>query len=134
LAEAHLIADALGVTWQQFTEEYIDERWPGTQSLLIRQNHGLCVFLKTCRHKGCPPTADCLIHYFKPLCCREWKTALDRPECQQGLKQQWGLTVDSSRGLRGPEDKLKAFARYINRSPAPFIQNKKPGDLPSARL
>jgi Fe-S-cluster containining protein len=113
LAEARQIAGALGVSWHQFRQKYLDQRWPGTNSLLIRQNSGRCAFLKTSRHKGNTPTADCVIHAFKPACCREWKAGLDRAECQQGLKILWGVTVDSSEAFCGPREKIQDLQRFI---------------------
>jgi Fe-S-cluster containining protein len=114
LAEAHRIADTLGVSWQYFADEYSDKRWPGIRSLLVRQKNGFCAFLKTSPPEEQPLTVDCLIHDFKPACCREWKTGLHRPECQQGLKNQWGVSVDASGALCGARDKIEAFERFIN--------------------
>ena len=104
-----MIAKKLEISWQQFLDEYTDPRWPGTTSFLIRHNDGGCVFLKLS-----PDNQKlCLIHDFKPECCREWTSGLQRPECQDGLKRNWGLIVDSSGTVSGTQNKLEEFERFI---------------------
>jgi Fe-S-cluster containining protein len=108
--EAHRIADKLKISWDQFRKEYTDPRWPGTQSFLIKHTNGACLFLKTSADKK---QKICLIHDIKPDCCREWIQGPDRPECREGLKMIWGLTIDDSGRIFGLPEKLEAFQKYL---------------------
>ena len=110
LEEAHLIANRLKVSWEYFLAEYADHRWPGNQSILIRHSNGACLFLQNYPQKK---QSLCLIHEYKPACCLEWESRLDRQDCREGLKNQWGLTLDTSGRIVGSEEKLKAFDRFL---------------------
>ena len=104
LAEAQRIAGQLGLTGEDFRLRYADPRWPGERSLLVRQENGCCLFLQRPDENG---DELCGIHSFKPLSCREWTPGLDRRECQAGLARRWGITVDSSGGLKGPDERTR---------------------------
>ncbi len=45
LVEARQIADELGFDWDEWLDRYVDQRWPGTDSFLLRHCNGACVFL-----------------------------------------------------------------------------------------
>lgn len=111
LAEGHRIADSLGLTWEEFRNSYADRRWPGEQSILLRQEPGGCPFLERC---GEGTEARCSIHSFKPASCREWTANLDRPECQAGLAKRWGLIVNSRGELEGPDERIRDFRLYLD--------------------
>ena len=110
LEEAHLIADRLKVGWEYFLAEYADQRWPGKQSILIRHSNGACLFLQICPQKM---QRLCLVHDCKPACCLEWESGLERADCREGLKTQWGLTLDPSGLIAGSEEKLEVFDRFL---------------------
>jgi hypothetical protein len=46
LVEARQIADELGLDWDEWLDRYVDQRWPGTDSFLLRHCNGACVFLE----------------------------------------------------------------------------------------
>lgn len=110
LSEARDIADKLGVSWENFLEKYTDHRWPGTRSILIRHRDRACIFLTDSSDKK---QRLCLIHNFKPACCRDWHSGPERPECREGLKTKWGLTVDAAGHIAGDGPGLKAFEKFI---------------------
>jgi Fe-S-cluster containining protein len=108
--EAESLAKNLGITMQAFIDNYIDPRWPGTESVVVRHVAGRCPFLDQ-------PEGSifglCRIHTFKPFCCRQWQASPDRKECRQGLNRYWGLAVNEQGELVGsPEDKL-CFQIYV---------------------
>jgi len=110
LTEAHRICEKLALHWENFLADYIDPRWPGTQNLLIRQVNRACIFLK--------PSLDkkhllCAIHDFKPSCCLEWKSGLDRAECQSGLLAKWSLEINNRGKIQGTEEQIKLFKEYL---------------------
>jgi Fe-S-cluster containining protein len=109
LSEAHIICDKLGLTWERFLTEFTDPRWPGTLSLLIRHINGGCIFLTT---SGDGKQSLCSIHDYKPSCCRDWKSGLDRIECQEGLFSKWGLVADSNGRITGTKQNLELFKDY----------------------
>lgn len=111
LAEAQRMAGELGLTEESFRDRYADRRWPGESSLLVRQEHGCCPFLK---RSGENDDELCGIHSFKPLCCREWTPGLDRRECQAGLARRWGITVDSSGELKGPDERIRDLRLFMD--------------------
>lgn len=80
--EAMQIARKLNILWTEFVTNYIDPRWPGTRSYLLRQVNGACVFLQQVDKSQ---VATCLIHPFRPESCRSWQAGLDKPECKEGL-------------------------------------------------
>ena len=110
LLDARQIADAVGLTWEDFWDRYTDRRWPGERSFLLRQIDGHCPFLKS-SGKG---DELCAIHTFKPASCREWTASLDRRECQTGLAKRWGLTVNSLGELEGPDERIRDFHLYMD--------------------
>jgi Fe-S-cluster containining protein len=110
LEEAHLIASRLGSGWEHFLAAYSDPRWPGDQIVLVRHIKGACPFLQTYPEKK---QRLCLIHSYKPKCCREWESRLDRADCREGLKTIWDLTVDSAGQVSGTREKIESFACYL---------------------
>jgi Fe-S-cluster containining protein len=110
LAEVERIAGELGLTGEDFREKYADRRWPSERSLLVRQEHGCCTFLERSGENG---DELCGIHFFKPLSCREWTPALDRCECQAGLARRWGIVVDSSGELKGPDERMRDLDLFM---------------------
>ena len=111
LAEARRIADVLGVDWQELRDKYLDCRWPGTQSFLLRQESGACVFL---RRESDERKTSCLIHPFRPSSCREWTPDLFRRECQAGLSKLWGLKVNASGQIEGSAEKFQDFYSFLD--------------------
>ena len=110
LPEVKLIAGKLGISWKSFLQDYTDPRWPGTTSFLLLQNNGVCLFLKSSTDNK---QNLCLIHDFKPSCCLDWKSSLERRECREGLKTRWDLAVDSSGRISGSREKLAEFERFL---------------------
>jgi hypothetical protein len=39
---------------------------------------------------------------------------LECPECQEGLRTRWNLTIDSSGRITGLQQHLEAFEKYVN--------------------
>jgi Fe-S-cluster containining protein len=111
LAEARSIAEKLNLSWEHFVTEFTDPKWPGIQSFLIRHNQNGCIFLNT---NPATKQSYCQIHAFKPACCREWKSGLERSECQKGLKSHWDLRVDSDNQICGTKEQLAALKTYID--------------------
>lgn len=105
-AEAEHIADSLGVSLEVFLERYVDDSWFEPGYYLLDNQDGACIFLSESEDAR---IKFCRIHSIRPQVCREWQPGLDRKECLEGLEKCWGLTVDSSGQLRGPEDKLREF-------------------------
>jgi Fe-S-cluster containining protein len=110
LAEAQLLTQKLGISWEQFLNSYADNRWPGTASYLLRHQNGACIFLGS---SSVSKQRLCIIHAFKPDCCLEWQARQDKPECREGLQKNWQLTVDSTGRICGAQDKLEEFQRYL---------------------
>ncbi len=110
-AEAQRIAGELGLTGEDFWGRYADRRWPGERSLLVRHEHGCCPFLEKSGENG---DELCGIHSFKPLSCREWTPGLDRRECQAGLARRWGIVVDSSGELKGPDERMRDLRLFMD--------------------
>jgi Fe-S-cluster containining protein len=109
-AEAQILAKNIGVTWQVFIDCYLDPRWPGTETLVVRHNAGKCPFLDQ--------PADsifglCRIHEFKPFCCHQWQASLDRKECRQGLSRYWNLSVGENGELEGSPEDILCFQTLI---------------------
>ena len=46
LMEAQRIADDLGLPFDVFLDRYVDQRWHGSESFLLRQRGGACIFLE----------------------------------------------------------------------------------------
>ncbi len=110
LVEARRIAHELGMIWDDFASQYLDKRWPGTESMLLRQSHGGCLFLE--QEEG-SAIASCHIHAFRPSSCREWTPGVSRPECQQGLEKCWGLQVDDQGKLKGSRANRQRFQVFL---------------------
>ena len=110
LIEARLIAGELGITWEEFLGRYIESRWPGVESYLLRLRNGACVFLEQVEGSN---TSSCLIHHFKPSACKEWTPGLYRPECQKGLSKCWGLGVSASWEIVGTKERIESFRRFL---------------------
>ena len=110
LPEAERIAGELGLALDAFRERYADRRWPGEKSILVCQENGCCPFLDRSGESG---DELCVIHTFKPSSCREWTPGLDRRECQDGLARRWGVAVDSSGELRGPDERMRDFRLFM---------------------
>jgi Fe-S-cluster containining protein len=110
-AEAQRIAGELRLTLEDFRDRYADRRWPGERSLLVRQEHSCCPFLERSGENG---DELCGIHSFKPLSCREWTPGLDRRECQAGLARRWGIIVDSSGELKGPDERMRDLRLFMD--------------------
>jgi len=110
LMEAQRIADDLGLPFDVFLDRYVDQRWHGSESFLLRQRGGACIFLE---HPEGSNKTTCLIHRVKPALCREWTPSLYRRECREGLDKYWRLTVSASGQLEGTEEKLRDFHSFI---------------------
>ncbi len=110
LVEARQIADELGFDWDEWLDRYVDQRWPGTNSFLLRHCNGACVFLERIEARN---VSRCLIHSFKPSACREWTPSLYRRDCKEGLAQRWGLTVNPLGQIEGSRQKLLDFYSCI---------------------
>jgi Fe-S-cluster containining protein len=106
LSEGRRIADALGLTWEEFLDRYADQRWPGVGNVLLHQRNGACVFLE--QTEGSKVTR-CVIHPVRPSACAEWVPTLYRKECQQGLIRYWGLKVKPSGQLEGARQRVREF-------------------------
>jgi Fe-S-cluster containining protein len=109
-AEALKIAEYMGISWRSLLERYMDQRWPGRDSFLLRQEQGTCIFLKGAEGSN---ERSCLIHSCKPVSCMEWTPGLHRRECREGLAGYWGLTVNSSGELQGEKEKILSFQTFL---------------------
>ena len=110
LVEARQIADELGFDWDEWLDRYVDQRWPGTDSFLLRHCNGACVFLERIEARN---VTSCLIQSFKPSACREWTPSLYRRECRDGLAKYWKLIVSPAGQLESTEEKLGDFHSFI---------------------
>lgn len=110
LMEARRICDGLGLNWYVFLSNYIDQKWSGNDSYLLRQQDGACIFLK---NTDIPYCKVCIVHMFKPSACRDWSSSLYRRECQQGLAKHWNLTVNTEGKLCGSDKKIHLFKLYL---------------------
>jgi Fe-S-cluster containining protein len=82
LVEARRIADELGLSWEEFRDKYLDDRWPGAESCLLRHGDNGCIFLVM---RNNDIRAECRIHSFRPSSCRDWTPGPHRPECREGM-------------------------------------------------
>ncbi len=105
--ESARLAAALGISAEQFLERFTDHRWPGTQSFLLSQKDGACIFLTRSRGQSL-----CGIHPIKPQCCRDWVPDILKPECQAGLEKRFRLTVDAQGRLQGQARDRAKFKKY----------------------
>ncbi len=110
LVEARRLCDGLGLNWYVFLSNYVDPKWSGYDSFLLRQQDGACILLK---NTDVPHRKVCIAHMFKPSACREWSPSLHRRECQQGLAKDWGLMVDTEGKLCGSDEKIRLFKIYL---------------------
>jgi hypothetical protein len=111
LSEARRICDRLGLSWYTFLGNYIEPHCTGSDTFLLRQQDGMCVFLKRTNE---PHRTICLIHAWKPSACREWTPSLYRRECQEGLLlEQWGLTVTPEGELQGSDEGIQHFQLFL---------------------
>jgi Fe-S-cluster containining protein len=112
LPEAHELADNLGITWQQFADDYLDPRWPGKETVVVRQNSRLtCIFLDQ-------PDGSvfglCRIHAFKPVPCQNWRASPDKRECRQGLHNLWNLSINVEGKIEGSPEDIQCFETFIH--------------------
>jgi len=108
--EAKELADRLGVGWQSFSDNYLDHRWPGRDTVVLRHDNFKCIFLD--QEPGCV-FGLCRIHQFKPIACMAWRASPDRKECRQGLSRYWNLTVNEFGKLQGSPDDIKCFRTFV---------------------
>jgi len=108
LEEAHLIVDTLGISWDEWMNGYINTRWPGTKTFILRRINNRCIFLKQQEEQ-----LLCSIHSFKPSLCIEWKEGIHRKECRQGLKQRWGIIIDAAGNLNGTPQALQRYRSFL---------------------
>lgn len=109
LTETRELAGYLGLGWQEFIDSYLDPRWPGIDTRVLRQSAGRCIFLDQ--------PADsvfglCRIQEFKPTSCRAWTAGLDRRECRQGLSRYWNLSIGENGRLNGSPDDIGCFKTF----------------------
>jgi len=111
LTEAHRIADTLKLAWQEFIDNFIDPRWPGKNTFVLKAVAGKCIFLD--QEEG-SSIGLCRIHVFKPASCAEWKATSFKKECRQGLSRYWNLSIGENEELQGSPDDLLCFQKYID--------------------
>lgn len=109
LTEVRRISDRLGLTWSEFVQRYTDPAWPGENSLLLRLQEGVCVFLT--RASG-SREAKCFIQPFKPAACCAWMAGLTRRQCREGLAHYWGLKVSPSGKL--DKNTMEQFRKLLD--------------------
>jgi Fe-S-cluster containining protein len=109
-SEAEALAKNLGMTMETFAGNYIDPRWPGSETVVVRHVAGKCPFLE--QPEG-SILGICRIHRFKPYCCREWQASADRKECRQGLDRYWGLKVGEDGELIGSPEDILCFQTFV---------------------
>lgn len=114
LEEARHIATRLNVDWETFIREFTDSRWPGSDSVLIAQRNGACIFLERDLHT---PVTRCAIYSFRPEDCRNWTPSPERTECLAGLRL-WHLRINARNEIEGNKEDLKKFRDFLNSLPA----------------
>ncbi len=107
--DAERVVDYLGITWDEWLEEYVEPDWFEINRFMLLQRNGECPFL---RHETDRITT-CAIQPVKPSACWEWTQGLNRPDCPEGLNKYWGLRVTPAGKIEGPEEKLKEFYRFL---------------------
>ncbi|HSW59065.1 MAG TPA: YkgJ family cysteine cluster protein [Dehalococcoidales bacterium] len=105
--EAIIIAGRLGMTLPNFISDFTDRRWPGVESFLLKHVGEACVFLFD---SEVGQLKLCRIHSFKPASCRAWASGSHKSECQKGLKNLFGISVDSNARLQGSDHQLLQLA------------------------
>jgi len=124
LAEARHICEGLGLNWYIFLSNYVEPSSAGTDSFYLRQQDGVCIFLK--KRGGEHQQYMCLVHAWKPAACHEWNASLHRKECQEGLLRYWRLTVTPEGQLQGSEEKsrgLQLFLKSLGANTVPAYSN-----------
>ncbi len=109
--EAHNIADKLGIDWDKFEAEYIDNSWPGVRTVLLRHSGGHCVFLE---RQADERVFFCRIQPFKPRSCTEWNADLDKKDCREGLSRYWNLAAGAEGGIEGTTPDVEAFNAFLS--------------------
>lgn len=112
--EVKLIAGALDLPLDVFLDRYVDEPRYGPEAFLLAHCDGACVFLE--RSEG-SAVANCSMHPIKPSACKEWLPGSNQKECQKGLAQYWGLTLNPAGQLEGPEEKIRDFRAFLESLP-----------------
>jgi Fe-S-cluster containining protein len=79
--ELERIISFLGITPDDWANQYQDPRWEFSDFSLIRHTEGGCIFLR--RERG---LASCAIYPVRPACCAEWQPGRERKECREGMK------------------------------------------------
>ncbi len=110
MQEAQAIAAHMGFELYDWVGRYCDPRWRGTTSFLIRHEGDGCVFLLPDAEKK---IALCSIHGVRPSSCREWVAGLHKPECREGLRSCWRITVSSDGRMEGSPKALAAFDEFL---------------------
>jgi len=106
--EAHRIADALGIIWNEFEQQYLEPHWPESSCYLLRKLEDSCIFLIK-REATDTGKASCRIHPFRPDACREWTPSLYRRPCQEELTRRWGLAINAREQIEGSAENLREF-------------------------
>jgi len=112
VAEARQLAETLGIGWEEFKSDYLDDAWPGGRTVLLRHRGGNCVFLE--------PQPDgkvffCRVHTFKPKACIEWSAEADKKDCKDGLQKYWNLNVDAQSDIVGEDANVEALEGFLKR-------------------
>ncbi len=110
LVEARRISDGLGISWDEFQKDYLDQRWLGYDSFLLRRHNGVCIFLQNAGDNG---QASCLVHSSKPTACRLWTPGPYQRECQIGLVKYWNLIVSPSGKIQGTNEATEHFESFL---------------------
>ena len=110
LEEAKGVAEKLDLTLDEFRRDYTEPAWPGVESLLVVHRNGACVFLE---RSNDGKMNFCIIHSFKPDCCRDWRAGISQRECQEGLEKLWGLRFSRSGEVEGPKEKVSEFREFM---------------------
>lgn len=110
--EVRLISAKLGISIEAFIKDYTDHRWPGTESYLLIHKNEACVFLQ---NDSVRSVSLCSIHAFKPACCWDWACGFEKPECQQGLKTNFGINVDASGQMEASPEQEHQLKEHLKK-------------------
>ena len=110
IEEGNQLAKGLGLDWNTFKEEYLEQYYVATDRFLIKQTDGNCIFLNQVN----PRQAICSINDFKPTSCLEWQADTSKPECRTGLKHVWNLDISQDGIIKGAEADVSNFDLFIN--------------------
>jgi Fe-S-cluster containining protein len=108
MEEARRISEKAAISWSDWMSSYINNRWQGKESFILRRINNRCIFLKQVDDQYL-----CSIHTFKPDLCIEWQEGMHRHECRQGLKRRWDITIDTDGNLTGTADALQSFRSFL---------------------